>query len=181
MHRSTILITTLLLFAMGGGLAAATPVDYRLVCATDSDTVADAVMIGVASEVDGRLHVRLVDGWACDDPSLVFAVALHDESVVFDVAITVDDLDGVVTLTFSYDGDEGPSGDATSLPQGAIDGMANAHALRTAAFENRSRGAETSAASREAAGVAERPQIGLDHEDDEGRPDRPVPPASGRP
>jgi len=185
MRRLTILITTLFLFAVGAALAAATPVDYSLVCATDAEDMTNVEVIGVATEVGGRLHVRLVDGWLCDaQSSVVLAVALHDTSVVFDV--TVDELDGAFTLTFSHDGVEGLSGEATSLPQQAIDGMANAHALRTAAFENRMRGAETSAAAREAAGVAGRPESVLD--DDEGdeeadrrRPERPVTPASGRP
>lgn len=182
MQRLTILIT-LCLIAVGAALAAATPIDYSLVCATDSEDMTNAEVIGVATEVDGRLHVRLVDGWLCDAPSsVVLAIALHDASVVFDV--TVDERDGVVTLTFSNDGAEGLSSEAMPLPLAAIDGMANAHALRTAAFENRTRGAETSAAAREAAGAAGRPAIGLEDDDeevDEGQPALPVPPAGGRP
>lgn len=185
MHRLTILLTALLLFALGGAFAATTPIDYSLLCTTDAEAMSDVEVIGVATEVDGNLHVRLVDGWVCDeDSSVVVAVAVHDASVVFDVTITVDEFDGLVTLTFSHDEVEGLSGEATTLPHEAIDGMANAHTLRTAAFERQTRGAETSETAREAAGVAERPEIGIDHEGDEGgegRPELPVTPAGGRP
>lgn len=212
MLRWTTLFTALTLFALMGAAAAQPPVDYTLYC-TEVDTEAevdveaafeialeDAVMIGVATEVDGQMHVWLNEDWACDEGDAVVAVARHDASIVVEVDVAIDE-EGVVTMTFLF-GDEsdesadaGISGTATALPEVAIDGMANAHARRTAAFENRNRGSEASAAARAAAGVGERPQVDLedledeideeDVEDDEdgGRPalpDLPEPAGSGR-
>ena len=217
MLRWTTLFTALTLFALMGAAAAQPPVDYTLYCtAAEAETelgdevdveaafeiaLEDAVMIGVATEVAGQMHVWLNEDWACDeDDAVVVAVARHDASIVVEVDVEID-AEGVVTMTFLFvdesdeSADAGISGTATALPQVAIDGMANAHARRTAAFENRNRGAETSAAARAAAGVGERPQVDLeeiedeiddeDDEDDEddGRPalpDLPEPADSGR-
>lgn len=188
MSRLTTLCTALALLALVGAAAAQPPVDYTLLCTEHVEELEDAVPIGVATVVDGQLHVWLSAGWACEDT--VVAVALRDDTDVIEV--TVDTEHGVVTLTFG-DEEAALSSEATALPQQAIDGMTNAHARRTAAFEQRGRGAETAAAAREAAGGAERPQVDLDQIDDlddededvdldeqPARPNLPEPAGSGR-
>jgi hypothetical protein len=123
-------LITLMSVAVFGMALAGPPVDVQLVCGEAED----APIIGVASLVEDRLHLSVIDGAleACLDG--VFGVA--DGTTVFTVAYTLED--GVasgVQVTFAEDEAYAPKLSYATVPEVAVEGMLGAQRNRAAAAE----------------------------------------------
>jgi hypothetical protein len=118
------------LVLLAGAAMAQPPVDYALAC--------DDVMIGVATVVDGRLEVALIEGAWCAEDATLLAVPVSGDADAIEVQLGFDD--GAITVWFEVF-DELVAV-AKELPRQAVEGMANAHRLRAAAFVRRAPGGD---------------------------------------
>jgi len=135
-----------LFFAAFGLALAGPPVDYQLYCEVTDDVTMEMTFafIGVASEVEGQLHVALIDGAleACVVVDGAVTVAAYPQGV--DPATP--DAEGSFALTFEVDGTTGdwvfvpgvePEFETTieEVPQVAVEGMRGAQENRAEAFQ----------------------------------------------
>ena len=144
---STFVLT---LFAMA---FAGPPIDYQLTCGEGDE----AILIGVLSLTEGKVHVALVAGAECADSTF----ELKPDNALT-VAIDWTQSPPTISVTI-YGGDAAPEDVALVIvPQVAIDGMANAQRLRAAAMEMR----QEAYAKREAAREGRVEDVGEGEEDD---------------
>ena len=177
-------LLTLMFLATFGMALAGPPVDYQLVCGTGED----APLVGVASLVEDKLNVALIDGAleACIDG--VYGVA--NGTTAFTVSTTLED--GVLTdvqVVFDEDPEYVPAMTYTEVPQVAVDGKLGAQQNREAARE---RATEARARAEERArgkhldvpgdgGDGEEEEAEADGEDGDGPPaELPAPASRGR-
>ena len=186
-----ILLSTLFLAAFGLALAGP-PVDYQLYCEVVVEEASTFVDVGVASEVEGQLHVALADGAlaACVEVDGLVTV------VGYPLGVEPDPDEPVISLSLTFevteDGfvfvpDEEPTFDTTvtEVPQVAVDGKLGAMENRAEAFQ---RAEEARARAEERAGgpPMDAPGEGDDEETEdeveiEDEEDGPEPATRGRP
>jgi hypothetical protein len=116
------------------------PIDYEISCGEGEA----AILIGVLSLTEGKVHVALVEGSVCAEN--VFAVG-PDDAPAIGVGVDWTEDPPVITVTVDEVGAEAV--DLVVVPPEAVDGMLNAQRLRTAAMEMRREAAERGEADRD--------------------------------
>ena len=148
-----ILIGLTFLAALGLAMAGP-PVDYQIACLFEDE---DAVVVGVASVVDGQLHLALHAELACDGE-----IAIVDGEGTPLATLTWDEVDGWTIDEWLDEETAAPElASVVEVPWVAIEGMLGAQRNRAAAMERRAFG-QAQAVER---GLGIRPDV-LDDEDE---------------
>ena len=129
------ILAAMLVLVLFAAAFAGPPVDYELNCGEGDG----AILIGVLSLTEGKVHVALLEDFVCEGVDVVVVGPDLEPEVVVLV-----DLDAEPPVTVTIDAAPVPVEDVdlVVVPQVAIDGMLTAQRLRTAAMEMRREAAE---------------------------------------